>query len=266
MGPNKKNEIRTGPGYARGERGANIYSWQLEYTRQLSGKLSLTGKLNYASVKGELAQTSGLGDIFLSVTNTSGLRKKWQKSVVAGFKVPLNNAGKNKNGIHLPMLYQTSLGTTDLLLGINISRKSFGASLAYQQPLNSVNKNKFLQSAYPLVPAVAYYPSSNAFSRKADIVAQLSYSFKTGKHFSMRPGLLGIYHAGNDSYLDENNIKKTIINSKGLTLNTTVFFQYETGERSGLVLSAGTPVISRSQRPDGLTRKVVTAFEYYFRF
>ena len=68
------NNIKIGFGYGKGEKALNNYTWQLEYNRRLTEKLSVTGKINYAAINGELANTSGPGDLFLSVTNIVGMK------------------------------------------------------------------------------------------------------------------------------------------------------------------------------------------------
>jgi hypothetical protein len=262
----KKNDLSIGFGYGKGERSTNNYTGYLEYTRSLSQRTSVTGKLSYNAISGELANTNGLGDLFLSVNHAFDVKKKWQKSFVVGLKLPFDGADIEKNGIHLPMPYQTSLGTVDLVLALNYSRNSFGATLALQQPLTSMNKNEFLASRYPSVPLAAEYWPSNEFGRKGDAVGRVSYNFKTGKRFSIRPSLLGIYHLANDTYADDNKVSRQIYNSRGLTLNGIAFFDYRLKNGSGFELALGTPFIIREQRPDGLTRSFVASIEYQFSF
>jgi hypothetical protein len=263
---NTNNDILIGFSYGRGERSISYYSPYIEYTRSLSDQTSVTGKISFAAISGELANTFGAGDIFLSVNHAFDIKSKWQKSFVVGFKVPLDKADIVKDGIHLPMPYQTSLGTTDLVLGLNFIRKSFGVTVAFQQPLTSMNGNRFLPSDYPSEPLAAEYLPTNRFTRKGDALLRLSYNFKTGEKFFIRPSLLGIYHAGNDSYEDMNKMKQTIPNSNGLTLNANLFLDYRINSTNGIELSLGTPFIVRKNRPDGLTRSFVAAIEYKFSF
>lgn len=265
-GKGSKNDLSLGFGYGKGERSTNNFTWYTEYTRSLSKRSSVTGKLSYAAIKGELARTSGFGDLFLSFNHAFDIKHKWQKSFVVGLKLPLDAADIVKNGIHLPMPYQTSLGTVDLVLALNYNRKNFGATLALQQPVKSRNGNQFLASSYPDEPLAPLYWPSNQFERKGDLVGRVSYSFRTGDRFSIRPSLLGIYHLANDSYEDAAKIRRPIYNSTGLTLNGNVFLDFRLKDGSGFELSLGTPFIVREQRPDGLTRKFVAALEYQFSF
>lgn len=261
-----KNDLSVGFAYGKGERSTNNYTWYAEYTRSLSKKTSVTGKLGYSFINGELASTSGLTDLFLSVNHAFGTKDKWKKSFVVGLKIPFDGAAIRKNGIELPMPYQTSLGTTDLVLAINYSKNSFGATIAVQQPLKPINENKFLPGDYPSEPLTLKYWPTNQFSRKGDVVARVSYNFKAGKGFSIRPSLLGIYHEANDTYVDAAKNRRPIYNSAGLTLNANLFFDYRLKNGSGFELSLGTPFVVRDQRPDGLTRKLVASLEYQFSF
>jgi hypothetical protein len=262
----KNNDLSIGFAYGKGERSTNNYTGYLEYTRTITKKTSVTGKLGYSFINGELANTSGLTDLFLSVNHTFDTKGKWQKSFVVGLKIPFDGADIVENGIHLPMPYQTSLGTTDLVLAINYNRKNFGATLAVQQPLKPINENKFLPGDYSSQPLALKYWPSNQFSRKGDVVGRVSYNFKTGEKFSIRPSLLGIYHEANDTYIDNNKIRRAIFNSRGLTLNANVFVDYHLKNGSGFELSLGTPFVVRDQRPDGLTRSFVASLEYQFSF
>lgn len=264
--PGNKNDISLGFAYGIGERSTNNYSSYVEYTRSLTRRTSLTGKFSYNFIAGELANVSGPGDLFLSINHAFDETRNWKKSIVVGLKVPFDKAAIEKNGIRLPMPYQTSLGTTDLVLALNYSRRSFGATLALQQPLKPENDNGFLPSDYPSIPAAARYWPTREFSRKGDIVSRLSYTLKTKTPFSFRPSLLAIYHETNDTYVDADKIRKEVEKSRGLTLNANLFVDYRLKNGNAVELSLGTPFVVRDRRPDGLTRKLVAAIEYQFSF
>jgi len=199
------NTIVVGFAWGKGERNTSVYTPYVEYTRTLTPKTSITGKLNFSAVTGELANTHGPADLVVSINHSIDNKRKWQKSIVIGLKIPLDQADIVENGIHLPMPYQTSLGTTDLVLGLSFFRRSFGATVAFQQPLNKVNGNRFLPADYPSIPLATEYLPTNYFGRKADALLRVSYNFDiNNSRFSIRPSLLGIYHTGNDSYADMN--------------------------------------------------------------
>lgn len=261
------NDIVIGFAFGKGERSTSIYTPYIEYTRSITDQTSVTGKISFAAVSGELANTTGLGDLFVSVNHAIDSKKKWQKSFVVGLKIPFDQADIVKKGIHLPMPYQTSLGTTDLVLGISYIRRSFGATLALQQPLKKMNGNRFLPVDYPAEPLAIKYLPTNLFERKGDALLRFSYNFDLNRsRFSVRPSLLGIYHLGNDSYSDMDKMRMKIEKSSGLTLNGNVFVGYRLNKTSALELSAGAPFVVRTNRPDGLTRSFVASVEYKFSF
>ena len=260
------NDIAIGFSFGKGERSTSVYTPYVEYTRSLTEQTSVTAKVSFSAVTGELANTTGLGDLFLSVNHAIDHKKKWQKSFIVGLKIPFDQADIVEKGIHLPMPYQTSLGTTDIVLGLSYIRKAFGATAALQQPLKKMNGNRFLPSDYPSVPLAGAYLPTNYFERKGDALLRLSYNFDLKSKFSIRPSLLGIYHLGNDSYLDADKMRIEIPKSNGLTLNANVFVDYKLTETSALELTLGTPFVVRTNRPDGLTRSFVAAVEYKFSF
>ena len=262
-----KNEVVVGFSFGNGERETSDHTTSVEYTRSLSKQTSVTGKVNFSAVTGELANTTGIGDLFLSVNHAFDLKKQWQKSFIVGVKIPLRDADITKNGIYLPMPYQTSLGTTDLVLGLNFIKNSFGATVAVQQPLTSAKSNRFLPSDYPLNAITAKYLPTNKFVRKGDVLLRFSYNIKLdNKKFSIRPSLLSIYHEANDTYLDEANTRREIAKSSGLTLNGIVFADYRLNAKNSFELGVGTPFVVRTNRPDGLTRSVVASLDYKINF
>jgi hypothetical protein len=260
------NDLVIGFAFGKGEENTSNYTPYIEYTRSLNSRTSLTAKASFSWISGELANTSGLSDLFVSVNHAFDTKGKWQKSFIAGLKIPFDRSDIIKNGIHLPMPYQTSLGTTDLVLGINYIRQSFGVTLAVQQPLRPMNGNHFLPENYPSNSLAQKYLPTNEFSRKGDVLLRFSYNYKMDQRWSLRPSLLGIYHEANDTYIDANKTTMSIPNSSGLTLNGNVFLNYAINSNSGLELSVGTPFIVRDNRPDGLTRSVVASIEYRVAF
>lgn len=263
----KDNDVVVGFSFGKGERNTSVYTPYVEYTRSITDKTSVTGKVSFSAVNGELANTTGPGDFFVSVNHAIDNKRKWQKSFVVGLKIPFDQGDIVKRGTHLPMPYQTSLGTTDLVLGLSYIYKSFGATLALQQPLKKMNGNRFLPDDYPATSLAAKYLPTNLFERKGDALLRFSYNFDlNNSKFSIRPSLLGIYHLGNDSYSDMNKMRIEIDKSRGLTLNGNVFVGYRVNKTSALELSAGAPFVVRTNRPDGLTRSFVASLEYKFSF
>jgi hypothetical protein len=58
----------------------------------------------------------------------------------------------------------------------------------------------------------------------------------------------------------------TVFGSKGLTLNANVFLNYKINDKSALEFNAGSPLVARDVRPEGLTRSFVATIQYQLSF
>lgn len=261
----KRNLFQSGITYGIGEHSITVVNPYVEYTSFISQKLSLSGKLTYAFISGELANINSLGDVTISA-NYMLLNDKYNLvNVFIGSKIPLNNSNLKDEDNVLPMHYQSSLGTYDFIIGANYSFVNFGVSAALQQPIINSNENEFLKPTDQNLTEYKY-SSTNSYKRSGDIILRVAYNFLIQKKFSIRPGFLGIYHLNDDSYVDENGETQYIDGSQGLTLNGNLYLSYKLSESQQLELSLGSPFISRESRPDGLTRVFVAGLEYQYSF
>ena len=172
----------------------------------------------------------------------------------------MNDANALEEGKPLPMPYQTSLGTTDLLLGLNYRKGRWSTALAYQHVLAQQNSNAFVHDVWmDDMRAVGYFESFH-LQRAPDAVARLQYMVPI-KRIEFKPGLLAIVHTGRDSRaIPQTNERISIDGSEGLTLNVTADAKFNLGPRSALLFGYASPVITREVRPDGLTRSMVMSF------
>ena len=101
-----------------------IYVATADFNFSLNSKTSFQIKLPFQAVNGQLANTSGLGDISVCITRMLLKTENYDINFSIGGKIPTNNAAKDIDDLPLPMYYQTSLGSYDLIAGISlISRK-----------------------------------------------------------------------------------------------------------------------------------------------
>lgn len=242
-----------------------VFTPGLQYDNQFSTRWAIQAKLtgNYAS--GNLGSVGGLGDVFLSGTYSLPTKAKWTTALTLGTKIPLNQGNLKATGRPLPMQYQSSLGTTDLIMGLSVSTSNWQFSAGWQQPLTGANANMFLPRLDTRLEAPAY-PPSNQFNRKADVLARAAYTLVIKSRFTLNGGLLGIYHLGEDTYLDATNKSLAISGSSGLTLNATLAGWWTVHPKMRIGFTAGTPLIVREVRPDGLTRSIVFAPEISWLF
>ena len=254
-----KNQFKTGMTYGVAQYQVTVLSPYLEYTRYM-GNVALSTRLLLGMRLGELTTNTGLADAIITATWAASS----ELNFTAGVKVPFNNANKKIDGRPLPMAYQTSLGTTDMILGITRSWNKFSISGAWQQPLTQ-NGNTFLIDEYPDGILSDPYISTNGYKRKGDVLLRLSHSTQLSEKIIFSSSILPIYHFGDDSYENSEGEEITIDDSKGLTLNLNVFFQYHLTQNTFVELNLGGPVVAREKRPDGLSQFAIAA-EYSIRF
>ncbi len=232
----------------------------LEYGRRFGEKFGADAKLAALGQSGNGIKVFGLSDIYLNANYTHSETTGF----TVGFKIPLNAADRCQDEISLPMDYQSSLGTLDLILGVSHRIGKLQAVMAYQQPLTQ-NNNSFVPEAFPATSKLREIPSTFEFERAGDVLLRLSYPIAFGEKLRITPSLLPIYHVSNDKYTVV-NAQKEIEGSKGFTLNGNVFVDYQLGEKGNLQLSLASPFVVRDLRPDGLTRGNVVGIEYGVRF
>jgi hypothetical protein len=228
---------------------------------------------------GTWGSNSGVGDPVLTTSyafiKTSGRRLDG----MVGVKLNSGNADDTWDGFSidqvprsLPMPYQTSLGTTDLLLGVNYRHDRWSGALALQLPVHQANENAFTHAAWGQDPAALGYFESAYLERAADAVVRVQYRIPW-RRFAVQPGLLAIQHLGTDTRLETAPTmdmmmpqRVAIDGSEGLTLNFTLDAGYRINDRWTVELAYGSPLIVREERPDGLTRSMVlnTGLRYAF--
>ena len=250
-----------------GDEDVFVFTPGIQYDNQLSAGWSIQVKVTANYANGNLGNASGLGDLFLSGTHNFRREKKWKSSVTFGTKVLLNLGNIKEDGKALPMQYQSSLGTVDVITGFSISNSSWQFSAGWQQPLSGINRNNFLP-AYWVSGEADNYPPSNDFNRKGDVLLRGAFMFNVKRSLSFNIGLLSIYHIAEDTYIDANvsNNPIAIRGSQGLTLNATFSGSWNVNKDLSIGFLAGAPLVARDVRPDGLTRSFVFSPEIRWNF
>ncbi len=255
-----KHEFKIGLNFGQADNNIAVFGQYLEYKHLFSNTFSVNTKITGLAQSGNDISVFGLSDIYLNGNLT--INKKTTLS--AGLKIPLTDGNTTKDNLPLPMDYQSSLGTFDLILGASYKLKTINLSIAYQQPL-SQNSNTFL--AFTDQPnSDTFFFTTNNFKRAGDIMLRVSYPIKASDKFKITPSLLPIYHLANDTYTSITGQEVNIENSKGLTLNFNAYFDYRLNDKNNLQLSLGVPTVVRGARPDGLTRLFIANLEYAIRF
>ncbi len=252
-----KSQLKAGASFGGADHSISIFAIYLEYNRKLNERIEADAKITSLSQTGNDIAAFGLSDIYLNTTYAICKKAK----LTAGVKIPLTNGNRIKDDLPLPMDYQSSLGTFDLIFGLAYNFKNFQLVAAMQQPLTQ-NKSEFISEAYPENSPLRGFQSTNEYKRSGDVLLRLSYPVKMNKKLVITPSLLPIYHLLNDKYTDTMGIEKSIDGSQGLTLNGNLYFDYHTSTKSALQLSLGVPLVVRDARPDGLTRHFVMNLEF----
>ena len=255
---------------AAGEQGTSIFQVVPELNIGATDRLSFQVKVPYVSASGNLGANSGLGDPVITGSYTFVKQAHQRLDGLLGVKFPANDANAKANDLPLPMPYQTGLGTTDLLFGLNYRFKRITAAIAYQHVLSQGNANGFLHSTWngsaDSASASGYF-ESYTLERANDAVLRAQYAIPIGK-LAVQPGLLAIVHLADDTRgIGEGTTQRiTIENSAGLTLNLTVDARYSLTGTWTLEAAYGSPLVTREVRPDGLTRSMVLNLGLRFAF
>ena len=240
----------------KGDRGVLISTTQLEANmRLIDKKLFAQVKLPYTYISGNLGNTSGIGDITIGATFIAFAKTKSNLSFSAGVKIPTNGANLAKDTLSLPMVYQTSLGSTDILVGAKYTYKKLDFTVGYQHAFNS-NNNGYLHRSTADSNTYNSYFESNKLQRADDAIFRVNRTFIV-KKINFNAGLLFIYHLQNDTYVNKLNQRTTIKDSEGLTLNLNFAAVAPLSKKLDFIFIYASPVVVRKVRPDGLTRKFI---------
>jgi len=259
-----KNNFEVGGVYGIGEEDVTIFSPYFIYTRSFTKRFGLSTKLTSAIANGSFGTRGNVGDVFITGNykfNTSEYDKlRW--SSILGIKIPLTTGNDKINNVSLPMPYQSSLGTFDIIAGIDLAMKKWEFSTAIQVPLNDT-KNSYLKE----LSRTTKFLSTNLLERKPDVLFRAAYKIKTtNQKFTFKPNVLFIYHLGNDHFINSYGLKEAIQKSDGLTINGNLITAYKIAKSSSLEASIAAPFVVREERPDGLTRAFTLGLSYKQNF
>ncbi|MBL7683620.1 MAG: hypothetical protein JNK00_09700 [Flavipsychrobacter sp.] len=241
---------------ASGEKRAWVISPQLEIKAIVNNNSYIDIKLPYQIVTGNLGGNFGIGDLISTYTHRIKTKnEKLKMNYTAGLRVGLGNADDQLNGKSLPMAYQTSLGTTDVILGISANvGKYFVLAAGIQQPVLQYNDNGYhtIQNRDSIETV---YFSSRHLRRAGDALLRIEAK-KDWKHTGIHGGPLLLYHLTDDKSILADGTQITLQNSAGFTININLGFYYRTDKWVFDFTVAG-PVYARDNRPDGLTRNAI---------
>lgn len=244
-------------GYGIGEQKVSIWQVVPELEFRFDNRNSFQVKLPFISTSGNLGNNIGVGDLVFSYSRIVTNNNKWFFSSFMGMKLPTGKTNKiSDNQYSLPLVYQSGLGSTDLIIGALLNYKEWNFSVGYQHILNHNNKNEFLNTDFPASSEEAAYFSSRRLKRGNDGLLRVEKKFNFNK-LSVAPGVLGIYRLNKDKIVADSDKLVGVQFSDGLTLNLTTSISLKVSNRVRFQILVGGPVIVRKSRSDGLTRSLV---------
>jgi len=263
-----KHSIQIGSSFGIGEENTQTINPYIAYQQQFNKKWSVQAKLTATSASGFLGNSFNIGDFFAFATHTSTKDSTSSLTWLGGIKIPLTDANnQNKANISLPLDYQSSIGTYDVIVGVNyIFKKHWEINGGLQLPIIQQNKNAFFPTNFTDERAKSFAPT-NLFKRSADVLARVGYYVQIpSQSIVIKPNLLAIYHVAEDTYVNTAGIKTALDGSAGLTLNGGIIATKTFKNNHQLELVAATPFVVRTIRPDGLTRSLVFNIQYNIQF
>lgn len=238
------------------EPGALLISPQLNVGFALTDAINAEVKLPFWMINdAALGNNYNISDPVVAFTFLVSEKNNGKLSINAGARIGISNATANGLGdTNLPMDYQNSLGTTDLLLGMNYQKNNFSVTLGLQYPIWQYNQNTAVVYKYINNPNLADF--NLEYKRKADVMLRIDKKWAY-KKFRFRAGILPIYHVADDEIVSTKISAVTVIKgSAGFTVNIPLGVWY-THNQWIFGLDLGFPIVTREERPDGLTRKFV---------
>jgi hypothetical protein len=257
----KKNQLEFSSVFGAGEADITYISPYISYTRDFNERWAASLKVTSSFASGSFGKRGSVGDAFAILHYKPLAARVYNWSYTAGAKLPFNRANLKINNHPLPLDYQSSLGTFDLIGGVGLNYKSWDFNVAVQIPVFNINANSYISD----YAGTDDFPTTNLFERKPDALLRGTYTIKTNEKFTFKPNLLLIYHLGEDTYEDIYGKRMVIYGSEGLTVNGNLITAYNF-KSGNLELSMATPFVVRETRPDGLTRAYTVAIGYKTEF
>ena len=220
-------------GYSGKEDDVQFHSLQLSVNYNLSDNSSIQFAFPYNIQSGPYGDVSGIGDLILSLNQK--LFSDEASSFDASVGVKLATGNDNKD--NLPQVYQSGLGSNDILFALNYTYDNISVGAGYQ--LAGKRNNNIYR-----------------LERGDDLLLRAAYNFQTD-NFNITPQILFIKRLAKSSIIDTNSIQETFVEVDGsdqAQLNLLLLANYQINENYSLFFDFAVPFIKREVNVDGLTR------------
>lgn len=251
-----------------------VYTADMNFS--INDDYSLQVKVPYQTVSGNLGETSGVGDLSLSVSRGFLLNNGFTVGATVGAKVATGKSDlENRDTPHgtggdLPMYYQLSLGSYDLVLGGSLINEKWLFATGLQLPVVHNNQNDFRWGEWAEYPNQESYllkhNLANNLKRGTDVMLRAERNFRF-INYNFGIGALAIYRITKDEiYLFREDRRAKLDGTTGLAFNVLANFGYNFNINHSVKLIGGLKLADREVNPDGLTRKHVISASYVYRF
>ena len=259
-----------------------VYVTNLDVAIGISERTGFQIKLPYQWTTGNFGGAAGIGDISISATHNIHRFKNFELNATVGMKIPSNKSDLKSDGskvpgsenLVLPMYYQVSLGSWDVIVGASLINEKWLFAAGYQNALTA-NNNTFKwgdwDPIYQNGDAVEYvhaYDRATKLKRGSDIMLRVERNFRFAR-YSFNIGLLPIYRITPDQIIDSPTGEGEYIDvagTTGLALSALGGIGYNFNINNAIKFTYGQKLMQRDVNPDGLTRHNVMIVAYLFRF
>jgi len=221
-------------GYSGKEDDIKFHSFVLDGSYNLLETSSIQVLIPYNIQSGPAGSVSGIGDLIVSWNQQLFSDKYSSFSASLGAKLATGDDNKD----NLPQLYQSGLGTNDILFGLSYTYDKISVGAGYQ--LAGGRNDNILR-----------------LERGDDLLLRASSQLSFDK-LSIVPQLLFIQRLAKSSILDTASMNEEkfveVYKSDQSQLNFLAKLEYEIGENISLVGDFAIPFIKREVNVDGLTR------------
>ncbi|PLX01999.1 MAG: hypothetical protein C0595_12520 [Marinilabiliales bacterium] len=211
-------------------------------------------RIPFIYTAGNLGNSMGVGDLLLSINQRILSKNKHVLSAIIAGRIKTNDANKSFNNAPLPMAYQTSLGTYDIILGAYYRYVLWDFYLAYQHSFGR-NSNSYLNPFNENNDNKLYY-ESNKLKRGDDLYFRARHFFNLKNENQIIVNSLFIYRIQQDEIV-KNGSDVKLAGSEGLTVNLAVAYSTKLKNNRKLEYTLAFPIVDKDYRSDGLTRNVV---------
>ncbi len=245
-----------------------VYVASADFNFSLNQKTFAQLKIPYQHISGNFGSTGDLSDISFSFTRIVKSAANYDLSVTLGGKIPMGDGDVRIDGRSVPMYYQPSLGTYDIVAGASLITRDWMFAVGYQQPFGTVN-NSFTFDSQPEYPDQEYVQRStiaNELERGIDVMARVERNWRFAK-FNINAGLLPIFRITKDEITDLDTGERVKLDgTTGLALSALIGAGYHLNVRNTIRIQQGFRLTNRKVNPDGLSRDIVTTISYVIRF